>query len=856
MSITGASPQHAGNRRGHELTFTEDQLLAELCRKSYYRFVQEMWETIVPEKPIWNWHLKEMCDRIQIVVERIFRSEDKLYDLVTNVPPGMSKSLVHSVFLPAWCWTRMPSFKFIGASYSYPLAQELSVKTRDVVLSDKYQKMFPTVSLREDQNTKGHFKTLQNGGRYAVGVNGAVTGFHAHLICLPWEANVVTSGGEFPIGLVVDNQMLVDIMSFDHSSGCTRWSKIERYEVQPGRPLCRVTFTDGGVLELTHDHQVYVVGRGYVDPVDLNPGDLLYDCYEVEARHGGLRPVPNSFRVSRKALPQSPNEKQNGETVLLMEVPAGKKEDEAANLPVWEGTDAPAGEVLFGQLSGESEIRTESPEGGRASDGQVRVLREGHLGDSAGVGAGTEQGTVLRQEMRQRITLGTDDRGRKLELRPWQQPLTVLARLRSDQNQDSEKGRVQVLSVQPDDGAGGQEDVRPSCGLRQGEQLETQPDGGVSGVSRESSPEKLPTPGGLRHRVVQAVERDVRIPDKVYNLRVAQDHNYFAEGTLVHNCVDDPINPNEASSPADLATANRWLRETLPSRKVNKSIVPMILVMQRLHQDDPTAQMVKRGGVYRLCLPATDEDPIRPAKLKEKYVNGLLDPVRLPRKVLEETEKEMGEQAYAAQYRERPVPAGGAMFKIKDKWTDKKTHVLPVGPHVKFSKMIRFWDKAGTQGGRGPFTCGVLLAETTEGTWWVRNVSRFRLDVWGRESAILEQARLDRSRFGDMVMVGLEQEPGSGGKESLQATVARLRGFRVWWWKVDGTTGGKELRAEPWATQVNAGNVYLEKDDAWNDPFAQEHLFFPNSRFKDQVDAASGAFQGIAGGVIEVGGLQ
>lgn len=503
MSITGASPQHAGNRRGHELTFTEDQLLAELCRKSYYRFVQEMWETIVPEKPIWNWHLKEMCDRIQIVVERIFRSEDKLYDLVTNVPPGMSKSLVHSVFLPAWCWTRMPSFKFIGASYSYPLAQELSVKTRDVVLSDKYQKMFPTVSLREDQNTKGHFKTLQGGGRYAVGVNGAVTGFHAHLIV-----------------------------------------------------------------------------------------------------------------------------------------------------------------------------------------------------------------------------------------------------------------------------------------------------------------------------------------------------------------VDDPINPNEASSPADLATANRWLRETLPSRKVNKSIVPMILVMQRLHQDDPTAQMVKRGGVYRLCLPATDEDPIRPAKLKEKYVDGLLDPVRLPRKVLEETEKEMGEQAYAAQYRERPVPAGGAMFKIKDKWTDKKTHVLPVGPHVKFTKMIRFWDKAGTQGGRGPFTCGVLLAETTEGTWWVRNVSRFRLDVWGRESAILEQARLDRSRFGDMVMVGLEQEPGSGGKESLQATVARLRGFRVWWWKVDGTTGGKELRAEPWATQVNAGNVYLEKDDAWNDPFAQEHLFFPNSRFKDQVDAASGAFQGIAGGVIEVGGLQ
>lgn len=499
--LTRHTAPDARNGRG-ELTFGEDQLLAELCRKSYYRFVQEMWDVIVPETAVWNWHIKEMCDRIQIVVERIFRNEPKEYDLLTNVPPGMSKSLVHSVLLPAWCWTRMPTFKFIGASYSYPLAQELSVKTRDVVVSDKYQKLFPTVSLREDQNTKGHFKTLQGGGRYAVGVNGSVTGFHAHLIV-----------------------------------------------------------------------------------------------------------------------------------------------------------------------------------------------------------------------------------------------------------------------------------------------------------------------------------------------------------------VDDPLDPNQASSPADLAAANRWLRETLPSRKVNKVIVPMILVMQRLHQDDPTAQMVKRGGVYRLCLPATDEDPIRPIRLKQHYKDGLLDPVRLPRNVLDETEKEMGEVAFAAQYRQRPTPAGGAMFKVKGKWTEEKTHIRNLKPGHSFRKLIRFWDKAGTQGGRGPFTCGVLLGEDVDGAFWVLDVQRFRLDVYGREAAILSQAKMDNRYWGE-VTVGLEQEPGSGGKESLQATVSRLKGYRVWWWKVDSTTGGKELRAEPWATQVNAGNVFLREDEAWNHQFVQEHQYFPHSRYKDQVDAASGAFQGIAGGVVEVGAMR
>lgn len=503
--ITAGNARNRSGVNSANLAFSEDQLLATLCQKSYYRFVQEMWDVIVPEAPVWNWHIKEMCDRVQLMCERVFRNEPKLYDLITNVPPGMSKSLVHSVLLPAWCWTRMPSFRFIGASYSYPLAQELSVKTRDVVTSDKYQKLFPHITLREDQNTKGHFKTLQGGGRYAVGVNGSVTGFHAHLVM-----------------------------------------------------------------------------------------------------------------------------------------------------------------------------------------------------------------------------------------------------------------------------------------------------------------------------------------------------------------VDDPLDPNQASSPADLAASNRWLRETLPSRKVDKAVVPTVLVMQRLHQDDPTAQMRKRGGIFHLCLPATDEDTVRPKRLREKYQaqGGLLDPKRLPRQVLEQTEKEMGEVAYASQYRQRPTPAGGAMFKIAGRWLGEKTHVRDVSHNTVFKRFIRFWDKAGTEGGRGPFTCGVLLAEEVSGLFWVLDVVRFRLDVFGREKAILEQARLDCKRWGEQVTVGLEQEPGSGGKESLQATVSRLRGFNVWWWRVDGTTGGKELRSEPWATQVNAGNVVLRRDEAWNDQYSQEHEYFPNSRYKDQVDASAGAFQGLCGGVVEVGAMR
>ena len=86
--------------------------------------------------------------------------------------------------------------------------------------------------------------------------------------------------------------------------------------------------------------------------------------------------------------------------------------------------------------------------------------------------------------------------------------------------------------------------------------------------------------------------------------------------------------------------------------------------------------------------------------------------------------------------------------------------------------------------------------------------------------------------------IGVEQEPGSGGKESAEATLRMLSGYRCY---ADKVTDSKEIRAEPFAAQVQGGNVYLLPGD-WNTDFLDECESFPNGRFKDQVDAASGAF--------------
>ena len=125
--------------------------------------------------------------------------------------------------------------------------------------------------------------------------------------------------------------------------------------------------------------------------------------------------------------------------------------------------------------------------------------------------------------------------------------------------------------------------------------------------------------------------------------------------------VDDPIDPNKAISEAELKTANIWMAATLPTRKVDKAVVPTILIMQRLHQDECTADMIEYintaqrmdGGPLQLkhiCLPAEVTDKVKPKHLIKLYKNGLMDPIRLSQKILNENRAVAGEYGYAGQF--------------------------------------------------------------------------------------------------------------------------------------------------------------------------------------------------------------
>ena len=298
--------------------------------------------------------------------------------------------------------------------------------------------------------------------------------------------------------------------------------------------------------------------------------------------------------------------------------------------------------------------------------------------------------------------------------------------------------------------------------------------------------------------------------------------------------VDDPLNPMQSVSEIELGNANRWMEQTLSTRKTDKLISPTILIMQRLHQDDPTGHWLnkQKENIRHICLPGEIQnyhDLVRPAELVKNYHNGLMDINRLPWEVLKDLEADLGQYGYAGQIGQNPTPPGGGMFKV-----DRLT-VLTAPPHpLHIVKTVRYWDKAGTETLHAPFTAGVKMCLLKNSKWVIMDVKRGRWGTEERESIIRSTAEAD----GIECQVWVEQEPGSGGKESAQGTILNLGGFSVY---ADRPSGKKELRADPFSVQVNNGNVSL-LIGMWHNTYIEEMRFFPSSTFKDQIDASSGAF--------------
>jgi hypothetical protein len=156
----------------------EKDLVRQICLKSLKHFVQEGWHVLEPETPlIWNWHLDVICDHIQAMLEGPKRKGPWTQNLIINVPPGTMKSLITSVFAPAWKWLHNPNWKAVFASANPRVSLRDSMRCKDLLTSQWYRETFaPKWGLSDEQNAKSLYYTTKGGFRSSISVNASVTG--------------------------------------------------------------------------------------------------------------------------------------------------------------------------------------------------------------------------------------------------------------------------------------------------------------------------------------------------------------------------------------------------------------------------------------------------------------------------------------------------------------------------------------------------------------------------------------------------------------------------------------------------------------------------------------------------------
>lgn len=283
--------------------------------------------------------------------------------------------------------------------------------------------------------------------------------------------------------------------------------------------------------------------------------------------------------------------------------------------------------------------------------------------------------------------------------------------------------------------------------------------------------------------------------------------------------IDDPHKADEARSDVIRQGVIEWFQNTLESRKNNPEDTPIILIMQRLHEKDLAGWLIEGGNGEEwevVSLPALREDGT--ALWPEKHT---VDRLRMMQQAAPYT--------FAGQYQQRPSPPEGNIFK------PDRIEVVDAIPEG--TRFVRGWDFAASieEIGKDPdYTVGGKLGVTPSGRWIIADVVRLRGGPETVEAALINTAKRD----GSGVRVRIPQDPGQAGKSQAANFTKLLAGFGV---TAKPVSGDKITRAEPFAAQVNVGNVMMLRAE-WNDPLIAEMRVFPNGAHDDQVDGLSDAF--------------
>ena len=293
--------------------------------------------------------------------------------------------------------------------------------------------------------------------------------------------------------------------------------------------------------------------------------------------------------------------------------------------------------------------------------------------------------------------------------------------------------------------------------------------------------------------------------------------------------LDDPLNPGQAASETRRQAVNDWYDRTVPSRPNNKASGAIIVIMQRLHEDDLVGHLRAQGHWDVLSLPAIAEvdevhDIRTPVGMRThvRKQGEALHPERESLVQLEQRKSEMGSYDFAAQYQQRPAPRGGGVIKVE--WFRTFDPEYP----PEFFRIIQSWDTASKDSERSDYSVCTTWGQTKERHNYLLDVYRARLLFPDLKRKVRQLAELQKASH---VLI----EDTASGIQLIQEQ--RLEGFANI--QAIKAKGSKYERMIAQTAAIEAGKVWIPNQAHWRDAFLDEAALFPNVTHDDQIDSMS-----------------
>jgi predicted phage terminase large subunit-like protein len=329
---------------------------------------------------------------------------------------------------------------------------------------------------------------------------------------------------------------------------------------------------------------------------------------------------------------------------------------------------------------------------------------------------------------------------------------------------------------------------------------------------------------GMRVSAMKNTQAEVVTTLNGFRLGISLDGTLTGRGGDII-IIDEPIAALAAVSQKSREHVVDWYFKTLLSRADDMQNGPIVLVMQRLHEDDLAGVLLRRSNEWTLLsLPAIaeqdEEIPIGNGQVHCRHVGDVLHPERGSREVLEQLRK-LDPDTFAAQWQQQPVPPGGGM--IKRAWV--RRHVrLPTSGQI-----IQSWDVANKQGEENDYSVCTTWLIYQNKYYFLVDVLRGRFDFPTLRRKVYEQAQLHNpSRV-------LIEDAGFGTAlvQELKMPECSVMAIKPEY--------DKKIRMGIQATKFENGQVLFPKEAPWLADLEAELFAFPKGRHDDQVDSISQA---------------